>query len=383
MNKGKFLICFFALLFSIQVFASDIDSVLDKINSKAYILIDQETGQVLKSKNQSVAYPPASLTKVMTAYVVFDKLKTGSLKLDDEVLISKKAWKTGGSKSFIEVGKKVLVEDLIKGMIVQSGNDSSIALAEHISGTEAYFAREMNDYAKSLGMENSNFLNVTGLPMENHYSTPEDLGILSSKMITNFPEYYKYYSIKSFTYNDIYQKSRNRLLFTDSEIDGLKTGYTEKAGYCYISSSVRGGKRLVTVVLGADKPQKRFDDTKILLNYGYNNFETHRVIVKNEAIDQLNTNVLKGNKNIIRVGASEDILFISEKNKKENIDVEVNMIDMVIAPITTGDTIGVMIIKRNEEIIAEVDVIALEDIETGDFFKVLKDSFQIYLDKFN
>lgn len=383
MLKGKFLLCFFTLFFSIQAFANNVDNFLDKINSKSYILIDQETGQVLKSNNKSERLPPASLTKVMTAYVVFDKLKNGSLKLDDEVLISKKAWKTGGSKTFIEVGKKVLVEDLIKGMIAQSGNDSSIALAEHISGSEEYFAIEMNDYAKKLGMDNSNFLNSTGLPMKNHYSSSEDLGILAHKMISEFPDYYKYYSIKSFTYNDIFQKNRNRLLFSNGEVDGMKTGYTDKAGYCYVSSAVRNGKRLVVVVLGADKPQKRFDDAKILFNYGFNNFETHRVIIKNKVIDQLNTNVLKGNKNVIRVGAAEDILFVSEKNKSENISVEVNMLDMVIAPINTGDPLGSMVIKRNEEIIAEVDVIALEDIQTGDFFKVLKDSIDIYLDKFN
>lgn len=383
MLKGKILLCFFVLFFSIQVSANSVNNFLDKINSKSYILIDQETGQVLKSNNKSERLPPASLTKVMTAYVVFDKLKNGSLKLNDEVLISKKAWKTGGSKTFIEVGKKVLVEDLIKGMIAQSGNDSSIALAEHISGSEEYFAIEMNNYAKKLGMDNSNFLNATGLPMDNHYSSSEDLGILAHKMINDFPDYYKYYSMKSFTYNDIFQKNRNRLLFSDGEVDGMKTGYTEKAGYCYVSSAVRNGKRLVVVVLGADKPQKRFDDAKILFNYGFNNFDTHRVIVKNKVIDQLNTNVRKGNKNVIRVGAAEDILFVSEKTKKENISVEVNMIDMVIAPINTGDPLGVMVIKRNEEIIAEVDVIALEDIQTGDFFKVLKDSLEIYLEKFN
>lgn len=383
MIKRNFLFCLFVLLFSSKVVANDIDIVLDKINSNAYIVIDQETGQILKSKNKSETYAPASLTKVMTAYVVFDKLKTGSLRLEDEVLVSKKAWKTGGSKTFIEVGKKVLVEDLIKGMIVQSGNDSSIALAEHISGTEEYFAAEMNDYAKRLGMYNSNFLNATGLPMENHYSSTEDLGLLSRRMIIDFPEYYKYYSLKSFTYNDIFQKNRNRLLFSDSEVDGMKTGYTDKAGYCYISSAVRNGKRLVVVVLGADKPQKRFDDAKILFNYGFNNFETHRVVVKNKVIEQLNTNVIKGNKNIVRVGAAEDILFVSEKSKNENIDVEVNMIELVIAPINTGDTIGVMVIKRNDEIIAEVDVIALEDIQKGDFFKVLKDTLEMYLDKIN
>jgi D-alanyl-D-alanine carboxypeptidase (penicillin-binding protein 5/6) len=386
MLKNKFFLGSIILLISINTNATistiPIDP-LSKINSRSYILVDQETGQVLKSLKSTEKLAPASLTKVMTAYVVFDKLKNGNLKLDDETIVSKKAWKTGGSKTFIEVGTKVKIEDLIKGMIVQSGNDAATALAEHISGTEEDFAVEMNNYAKKIGMENSNFLNVSGLPTEGHYSTAEDLGLLGRKMILDFPEYYPYYSIKNFTYNNISQNSRNRLLASDSEVDGMKTGYTDKAGYCYISSAVRNGKRLVTVVLGADKPQKRFDDAKILFNYGFNNFDTHKVVVKNKVIEQLNTGVLKGAKNLVRVGAAEDIVFVSEKNKKEDIDVEVNMRNVVIAPIAKGDVLGIMIIKRNQEIIAEVDVIALEGINTGDFFKVLKDSLQLYLENFN
>lgn len=383
MLKNKFFSGICVLLFTIQANAVTGIDTLSNINSKSYILLDQETGQVLKSKDSTEKLAPASLTKVMTAYVVFDKLKNGSLKLEDEALVSKKAWKTGGSKTFIEVGKKVKIEDLVKGMIIQSGNDAATALAEHISGTEEYFTAEMNEYAKKIGMENSNFLNVTGLPNKDHYSTAEDLSILARRMIIDFPEYYPYYSMKSFTFNNISQNTRNRLLFSNSEVDGMKTGYTDKAGYCYISSAVRNGKRLVTVVLGAEKPQKRFDDANLLFNYGFNNFETHRVIVKNQIIEQLNTNVLKGDKNLVRVGASEDIVFVSEKNKKEDIDVEVNMKDIVVAPIEKGDILGIMVIKRNEEIIGEVDVIALESIDTGDFFKVLKDTIQLYLEEFN
>jgi len=358
------------------------DNSFDKINSKSYILVDQETGQVLASEQSNVRLPPASLTKVMTAYVVFDKLKKGELKLDDEVLVSQKAWKTGGSKTFIEVGKKVKVEDLIQGMIIQSGNDAATALAEHIGGTEEGFSDMMNETAKKLGMNDSHFINVTGLPRDGHYTTAEDLSILSKRMITDFPEYYKYYSMKNFTYNNIFQSSRNRLLLKDPTVDGMKTGFTDKAGYCYISSAVKNGRRLVTVVLGADKPQKRFDDAKILFAYGFNNFETHRVIVKNQAIEQLNTNVLKGEKDIVRVGASNDILFITEKNKKEEITVEVNMNEMLIAPIQEGDVVGTMIVKRNDKIIGEVDVITLEGVKSGDFFKVLTDSIKLYIDKF-
>ena len=357
------------------------DNSFDKINSKSYILVDQETGQVLASQRSDERLPPASLTKVMTAYVVFDKLKKGELKLDDEATVSMRAWKTGGSKTFVEVGKKVKVEDLVQGMIIQSGNDAATTLAEHIGGTEESFTDMMNAYAKDLGMENSHFLNVTGLPKEGHYTTAEDLSILAKRMITDFPEYYKYYSMKSFTYNNIFQSSRNRLLLQDPTVDGMKTGFTDKAGYCYISSAVKNGRRLVTVVLGADKPQKRFDDAKILFAYGFNNFETHRVITKNQLIEQLNTNVLKGEKDIVRVGAANDITFITEKNKKEDITVEVNMNELLIAPINQGDVVGTMVVKRNEQIIGEVDVITLEDVKSGDFFKVLTDSIKLYLDK--
>lgn len=367
-----------SMVLSLQVMA---DNSFDKINSKSYILVDQETGQVLASQRSDERLPPASLTKVMTAYVVFDKLKKGELKLDDEATVSMRAWKTGGSKTFVEVGKKVKVEDLVQGMIIQSGNDAATTLAEHIGGTEEAFTDMMNAYAKDLGMENSHFLNVTGLPKEGHYTTAEDLSILAKRMITDFPEYYKYYSMKSFTYNNIFQSSRNRLLLQDPTVDGMKTGFTDKAGYCYISSAVKNGRRLVTVVLGADKPQKRFDDAKILFAYGFNNFETHRVITKNQLIEQLNTNVLKGEKDIVRVGAANDITFITEKNKKEDITVEVNMNELLIAPINQGDVVGTMVVKRNEQIIGEVDVITLEDVKSGDFFKVLTDSIKLYLDK--
>ncbi len=376
-NVKNFLIAGF-LIFNSMVFA---DTDFDKINSKSYILLDQETGQVLASQRSNEKLPPASLTKVMTAYVVFDKLKKGELKLTDEVIVSAKAWKTGGSKTFIEVGKKVMVEDLIKGMIIQSGNDAATALSEHIAGSEESFAEMMNDYAKELGMDNSHFLNVTGLPKNDHYTTAEDLSILARRMISDFPEYYQYYSMKSFTYNNIFQNSRNRLLFHDATVDGMKTGYTEKAGYCYISSAVKNDRRLVTVVLGADKPQKRFDDAKILFSYGFNNFEKHHVIVKNQAIEQLNTNVMKGEKDIVRVGAASDIIFISKKDKKEDISVEVNLNEMLIAPINIGDILGSMTVKRNEEIIGEVDVIALESIKSGDFFKVLNDSLKLYIER--
>lgn len=375
--KSFFSICILA--FSLNANAA-IDE-LSNLNSKSYILIDYETGEVLKNQLSTERLAPASLTKVMTAYVVFDKLKKGDISLKDKVVISSHAWKKGGSRTFVEVGKEVELEDLIKGMIIQSGNDAATAVAEHVAGSEESFTIMMNDYAKKIGMKNSNFLNVTGLPKDNHYSTAEDLGILARHMIKDFPEYYKYYSMKDFTYNNIWQKSRNRLLASNKEVDGLKTGFTNSAGYCYISSAVRNNRRLITVVLGADKPYKRFEDAKNLFSYGFSHFDTHRVIVRNEIIKPLETQVAKGEKDIIHVGADNDVVFITGKDSQEDLVVEVIMNELVIAPVKQGEILGKMVVKRNNKILSEVNVIALESVNSGDFFKVFKDSLKIYMNK--
>ncbi|SVD04615.1 uncharacterized protein METZ01_LOCUS357469, partial [marine metagenome] len=239
------------------------------IGAVAYVVMDHNSGAILAANNEDEKRAPASLTKLMTSYVVFQRIKEEFITLEDDVKISEKAWKTGGSRSFIEVGKMIKLKDLLRGMIVQSGNDASVALAEHVAGSEGTFVLFMNDYAEQLGMKNSRFENSSGLPHEDQYTTAKDMAILSSAMIRDFPDFYKWYSEKEFTYNNITQPNRNKLLWSDSTVDGLKTGYTQKAGYCLVISAKRVGMRLISVVLGSESPTVRFTETEKLLDYGF------------------------------------------------------------------------------------------------------------------
>nr|MDJ0701118.1 D-alanyl-D-alanine carboxypeptidase family protein [Woeseiaceae bacterium] len=237
------------------------------IGAKSYLVIDATTGEDLAGLDPDKRLPPASLTKIMTAYIVFGALKTGQIRLDDEVTVSEKAWRMEGSRMFIEVGKKVPVETLLLGLIVQSGNDASVALAEHVAGSEAVFAELMNQYAQSLGMMSTNFVNSTGWPDENHYTTARDLATLARAMINDFPDYYQWYAVKEFTFNDIRQPNRNKLLWRDSTVDGLKTGHTEAAGYCLVASASRDDMRVISVVMGTSSEKSRADGSQALINY--------------------------------------------------------------------------------------------------------------------
>ena len=245
------------------------------IGAKSYLLIDNDTGNELVSLKPDSRLAPASLTKLMTAYVVFVSLREGQIRLEDEVTVSEKAWRTPGSRMFIEVGTQVSIEELVLGMIVQSGNDASVALAEHVAGTESVFAQMMNQYAATLGMHSSNFENSTGLPGDNHYSTARDLATLARAIISEFPEYYRWYSVREYEYNGISQPNRNALLFRDESVDGMKTGSTDDAGYCLVSSAERDGMRIISVVLGTSSAKSRIDGSQALLNYGFRFFETH------------------------------------------------------------------------------------------------------------
>ncbi len=248
-----------------------------KTAAEAYILIDYNSGKIIASQNADMRVEPASLTKIMTGYVVINELSNGNISLDDMVTISPKAWKMPGSKMFIEVGKKVSVHDLIKGMVIQSGNDASVALAEHIAGSEEVFAELMNKYAESLGMTHTHYMNATGLPNPDHYTTAEDLSILARALINKFPEEYEWYAQKKFTFNGITQYNRNKLLWQDPSVDGLKTGHTESAGYCLVTSAKRDDMRLISVVLGTDSAKQRIQESQKLLNYGFRFFETHKL----------------------------------------------------------------------------------------------------------
>jgi D-alanyl-D-alanine carboxypeptidase (penicillin-binding protein 5/6) len=342
------------------------------VAAQSYILMDFNSGSILASNNEDERRSPASLTKLMTSYVIFKKLKEEFITLDEEVKISEKAWRTGGSKSFIEVGKMISLEDLLKGMIIQSGNDASVALAEHVAGSEGTFVLFMNDYAQQIGMKNSNFENASGLPHENQYTSAKDMALLSSAMIREFPNYYKWYSQKEFTYNNITQTNRNKLLFTDSTVDGLKTGWTEKAGYCLVTSANRVGMRLISVLMGSDSPSIRTAETEKLLDYGFRFFETQSV---NDISHQVP--VYKSKQANIKVGVSDTSFLTLPRNQFKYTTQTINLSGDLVAPVIQGDQVGSLVISFRNEDIATLPLIALEDSISGGFFTKMIDTIKL------
>ncbi len=342
------------------------------IAAKAYILMDHNSGIILAANNENEKRSPASLTKLMTSYVVFKRLKEEFITLDDDVKISEKAWRTGGSKSFIEVGKMIKLEDLLKGMIIQSGNDASVALAEHVAGSEGTFVLFMNDYAQQIGMENTRFENASGLPHDDQYTTAKDMALLSSAMIRDFPVYYEWYSQKEFTYNNITQTNRNKLLFTDSTVDGLKTGWTQKAGYCLVTSANRVDMRLISVVLGSDSPAIRISETEKLLDYGFRFFETQSI---NDISHQVR--VYKSEKANIKVGVADSSFLTLPRNQFRYTTQTINLNQDLIAPINQGEQVGELVVSFNEQNIATLPLIALENAAEAGFISKMIDTIKL------
>jgi D-alanyl-D-alanine carboxypeptidase (penicillin-binding protein 5/6) len=342
------------------------------IAAKAYILMDHNSGVILAANNENEKRSPASLTKLMTSYVVFKRLKEEFITLDDEVKISEKAWRTGGSKSFIEVGKMIKLEDLLKGMIIQSGNDASVALAEHVAGSEGTFVLFMNDYAQQIGMKNSRFENASGLPHDDQYTTAKDIALLSSAMIREFPVYYEWYSQKEFTYNNITQTNRNKLLFTDSTVDGLKTGWTQKAGYCLVTSANRVDMRLISVVLGSDSPAIRISETEKLLDYGFRFFETQSV---NDISHQVP--VYKSEQANIKVGVADSSFLTLPRNQFRYTTQTINLSQDLIAPISQGEQVGELVVSFNNQNLATLPLIALEDAAEAGFISKMIDTIKL------
>ena len=342
------------------------------IAAKAYVLMDHNSGIILAANNENEKRSPASLTKLMTSYVVFKRLKEEFITLDDEVKISEKAWRTGGSKSFIEVGKMIKLEDLLKGMIIQSGNDASVALAEHVAGSEGTFVLFMNDYAQQIGMENTRFENASGLPHDDQYTTAKDMALLSSAMIRDFPVYYEWYSQKEFTYNNITQTNRNKLLFTDSTVDGLKTGWTQKAGYCLVTSANRVDMRLISVVLGSDSPAIRTSETEKLLDYGFRFFETQSV---NDISHQVR--VYKSEKANIKVGVADSSFLTLPRNQFRYTTQTINLNQDLIAPISQGEQVGELVVSFNDQNIATLPLIALENAAEAGFISKMIDTIKL------
>ncbi|MDC0415371.1 D-alanyl-D-alanine carboxypeptidase [Gammaproteobacteria bacterium] len=342
------------------------------LNAKAYVLMDFDSGMILAFSNKDLTLPPASITKMMTAYIAFTELKEKNISLNEDVLVSKKAWKTGGSKMFIEVGKQIKFKDILQGVITVSGNDASVALAEHISGDENTFAIYMNQVAKNIGLINTNYTNATGLPNDSLYTTAEDIALLSRSLISNFPDLYKLYSTKSFKFNDIKQYSRNKLLFIDDNVDGIKTGFTNAAGYCLASSAKRGNRRLIAVVMGAPTPDARIQSSRTLLEYGFRFFETHKLFKKDTEISK--ARVYGGEKSEVKFGVNIDSSVTIPRRQKKNLKYQYVIDKKLTAPINQNETIGFMHVKLNDEIVQTYKLTALERVNEGSLYRRTVDS---------
>ena len=343
-----------------------------QLAANAYILIDALTGKVIAETNADDVLAPASLTKMMTSYMLAYEVEAGHASLEDQVRISEKAWRTEGSRMFIQEGKLVKLEDLMRGVIIQSGNDASVAVAEHLAGSEEAFADLMNQHALRLGMTQTHFVNATGLPAEGHLTTARDLAILAMAIIRDFPKHYEVYSEKEFTFNKIRQPNRNKLLWRDSSVDGLKTGYTDAAGYCLVASSKKNGQRLISVVLGAEDTESRARESQKLITYGMRVFETHSLYDAQETIT--NARVWGGVEDYINLLLESELAVTIPRGQAKYIKATMEIDDGIQAPIVAGDILGKLVIILDTDVILERDLVASEDMRKGGFFKGLIDS---------
>lgn len=372
MFKTVSVFTFFLLWLSSAVAVVTPNPTAPTVAAKSYILQDFASGRVLAEQNSDQRLPPASITKLMTAYVVAHELKAGNISLADDVLISEKAWRMVGSRSFIEVNTKVSVEALLRGMIIQSGNDAAVALAEHIAGSEETFAQMMNQYAQQLGMFNTNYRNATGLPDPDHYTTARDIATLSVAMIREFPEEYKWYSEKQYTYNGITQHNRNKLLWRDSSVDGLKTGHTEEAGYCLAASAKRNDMRLMSVVLGTRSENARAQETQKLLNFGFRFFETHELYKAGQEVTE--TKVWKGQQKQLKLGLASPLSVTVPRGKYKDLVATTSLNTPVVAPIAQGTVLGEVQIRLADELIATQPLVAIQTVEQGSWFRRIIDT---------
>jgi D-alanyl-D-alanine carboxypeptidase (penicillin-binding protein 5/6) len=349
-----------------------------ELNARSFIVIDYDSGRVLAAREPDARQEPASLTKLMTAYAVFKALKEGRIKLDGLVTISEHAWKQEGSRMFVEVGKQVPVEALLQGMIIQSGNDATVALAEHVGGTEPTFVQMMNTYAKELGMTGSRFTNSAGMPDPEHYMTARDAAILTIALIHEFPEYYRWYAQKEYTWNGITQQNRNGLLWRDPSVDGVKTGHTETAGYCLITSAKREGMRLVAVVLGTESMRAREDANAALLNYGFNFFETKRIYAAGQPLTT--ARVWKGTEPEVGLALKRDLYVTSQRGQVGSVQAEFELPEQLIAPLSAGTPLGKAKIVVDGATIAAHDLYPAEDVPAGGIFRRATDTVRLWFD---
>ena len=345
------------------------------VSAKAYIVRDYASGKVLLNFNASQRIDPASMTKLMTAYLAFAAIAQGRLKLDQTIPISQKAYRAEGSRMFVEPNKPVNVDELLHGMIIQSGNDASIALAEAVAGSEEGFAELMTRQAAKLGMKNSNFMNSTGLPDPKHFSSAEDLSILAAAIIRDFPQFYKYYSIKEYRYNGITQPNRNRLLWLDPYVDGMKTGHTEAAGYCLVTSAKRGSMRLISVIAGAPSDYARATESQKLLNYAFQFWETQKLYDANQELAKVQ--VWKGKQNIVKVGTPQAHFVTLPRGQYKQLKATLMTNQPLIAPLQTGQPVGKMRIELGGKVLGEYPVVALETVPGANFIKRALDSIKL------
>jgi D-alanyl-D-alanine carboxypeptidase (penicillin-binding protein 5/6) len=348
------------------------------IGAKAFILEDFDSGRIIADKDSNKPVEPASITKLMSAYAVFKELHSGNITLGDMVTISEKAWRTPGSRMFVEVGKQVSVEDLIQGMIVQSGNDATVALAEYIAGSEDSFAALMNRHAEALGLKDTHFVNSTGLPDPQHYMTARDIALLAAAIIREFPEYYKWYSQKKFTFNDITQYNRNKLLWRDDSVDGMKTGHTDSAGYCLVTSAKKDNMRLISVVLGTDSEKARADASQALLNYGFRFYETHKLY---DAGQQLATaRVWEGETDTVSLGLNSPLYATVPRGQYKALAASMTINNRIMAPVNKDETLGSVQVQLGDAVIAGKNLVALQGVGEGSFWQRIVDKALLYFE---
>jgi D-alanyl-D-alanine carboxypeptidase (penicillin-binding protein 5/6) len=362
-------------VFSMNVLAAEVPPP-PSLAVKAYVLRAYNSNEVIAAENANERVEPASLTKIMTAYVAFQSLENGHLKLNQTIPVSTKAWKSEGSRMFIEPNKPVTVDELLHGMIIQSGNDASIALAEGIAGSEETFAAMMNKEAARLGMKNTHFVNATGLPDPAHYTTAHDLALLAAALVRDFPEQYqRLYSTKEYTYNNITQPNRNRLLWLDPHVDGMKTGHTEAAGYCLVTSAKRDNMRLISVVLGAPSDSVRATESQKLLNYGFLLYESKLVYKRGQPVSKLK--VWKGHNDVLAATVAENVYLTLPKGQYANVKATITSKQPLIAPINAGQEIGTIKFTLNGKLLEQRKLVASENVEIAGLFGRLWDSIKL------
>lgn len=351
-----------------------------QIAASSYILMDPLSGRIIMEENSNERLPPASLTKMMTAYIVERELDEGRISMSDMVPISEQAWRTEGSRTFVQEGTQVSVEDLLRGVIIQSGNDASVALAEFVAGSEDAFVDIMNQQAEILGMDDTSFANATGLPSPDNFSTAYDLALLAKAIINDYPENYPLYAEKHFTFNNIRQPNRNSLLWRDDTVDGLKTGHTEEAGYCLVASAKRNDTRMIAVVMGTESTASRAQEVQKMLNYGFRYFQTERLFRAGQEL--LEARIWGGESDSLSVGLTDDVYVTIPRGARDSLDSTVELDSVIKAPVSKGDELGQVTVKLEDDTVVDQPVLALSDVPEGGFFKRVWDAIKLFFMQF-